>query len=138
MLALACTITCRPSAARRRQIAPPISPLPPVEEAPASPGAWERLLIKVGAKQAPPTQAELEDVEARIRALNPQVTIHRTVNCNVPIAEVLSSYIDTVLRHRRDEATLMGPPTETVSIPIITGAVDTRDEDDDVDWRDLV
>lgn len=40
-----------------------LAPLQPVEEAPASPGAWERLLIKVGAKQAPPTQAELEDVE---------------------------------------------------------------------------
>ena len=35
------------------------------------------------------TPAELDEVEARIRAINPQVTIHRTVNCNVPIAEVL-------------------------------------------------
>jgi hypothetical protein len=40
----------------------------------------------------------------------------------VPIAEVLSSYIDDVLRHRRDEATVMGPPTETMAIPVITGA----------------
>ena len=31
--AFACTITCRPSAASRRQIAPPMSPLPPVTKA---------------------------------------------------------------------------------------------------------
>ena len=57
---------------------------------------------------------------------------------SVPIAEVLSSYIDDVLRHRRDEATVMGPPTETMSIPVITGTVTLDDPDDDVDWRDLV
>ena len=34
-------------------------------------------------------EAALQDVEARIRAINPQATIHRTVNCNIPIAEVL-------------------------------------------------
>jgi len=33
----------------------------------------------------------------------------------------------------------MGPPTETVSIPIITAAIGTLAEDEDaVDWRDLV
>jgi G3E family GTPase len=31
----------------------------------------------------------LKSVEAQIRAINPSATIHRTVNCNVPIAEVL-------------------------------------------------
>ena len=31
----------------------------------------------------------LADVEARIRAINPSATIHRTVNCNIPITEVL-------------------------------------------------
>ena len=59
---------------------------------------------------------------------------------SVPIAEVVSSYIDDVLRHRRDEATVMGPPTETMAIPMITSAISTidDDEDEDVDWRDLV
>ncbi|NNM71082.1 CobW family GTP-binding protein [Enterovirga aerilata] len=33
--------------------------------------------------------AGLEKVEAQIRAINPSATIHRTVNCNVPIGEVL-------------------------------------------------
>jgi hypothetical protein len=56
----------------------------------------------------------------------------------VPLAEVLTSYIDDVLRHRRDEATLMAPTTETVSLPVITADLPVVVEDDGVDWRDLV
>ena len=56
---------------------------------------------------------------------------------NISLAEALSSYIDTVLRHRRDEATVMGPPTETMALPVITAEIPALDEDD-VDWRDLV
>jgi hypothetical protein len=57
----------------------------------------------------------------------------------VPLAEVLSSYITDVLSHRRDEATLMGPVTETMSMPMITAEIPVQDEDADaVDWRDLV
>jgi hypothetical protein len=56
----------------------------------------------------------------------------------VPLAEVLTSYINEVLRHRRDEATIMGPPTETMSLPVITGSLSLADDDDEVDWRDLV
>jgi hypothetical protein len=58
---------------------------------------------------------------------------------SVPLAEALTAYIDNVLRHRRDEATLMGPPTETVSLSVITSpnpVID--DEEDEIDWRDLV
>ena len=44
------------------------------------------------------------------------------------------SYINDVLRHRRDEATVIGPPTETLSIPVITGAIGTITDDED-DWR---
>ena len=83
-------------------------------------------------------RAKLEPAEVFHQVLEHRWYMSQARGQSVPIAEVLSSYVDTVLRHRRDEATLMGPPTETVSIPIITGAVETRDEDDDVDWRDLV
>lgn len=47
---------------------------------------------------------------------------------NVPLAEALTSYIETVLRHRRDEMTVMGPPTGAITTPI--GVVE--------DWRDKV
>ena len=55
---------------------------------------------------------------------------------SVPLAEVLTSYIDDVLRHRRDEATVVGPPTEATSvIPVLRDDYVPRDADDD-DERD--
>lgn len=65
---------------------------------------------------------------------------------SVPLAEVLSSYIEDVLRHRRDEATVIAPVTETMSIPVVpdaasdapsaavTGSVGASEPD----WRDRV
>lgn len=47
---------------------------------------------------------------------------------NVPLAEALTSYIENVLRHRRDEMTVVGPPTGAITQPI--GVVE--------DWRDKV
>jgi hypothetical protein len=50
---------------------------------------------------------------------------------NVPLAEALTSYIDTVLRHRRDEMTVYGPPTGSFgAITAPTAVVE--------DWRDKV
>lgn len=46
---------------------------------------------------------------------------------DVPLAEALNAYVDEVLRHRRDEATVINPPTEAITLP--TAVVD---EDD---WR---
>jgi hypothetical protein len=51
---------------------------------------------------------------------------------NVPLAEALTSYIDTVLRHRRDEATVYGPPTSAITMP--NAVVDVEG----ADWRDRV
>lgn len=50
---------------------------------------------------------------------------------NVPLAEALTSYIDTVLRHRRDEMTVVGPPTGAIGA--ITGPNQVVE-----DWRDKV
>jgi hypothetical protein len=50
---------------------------------------------------------------------------------NVPLAEALTSYIETVLRHRRDEMTVVGPPTGAIGA--ITGPNDIVG-----DWRDKV
>ncbi|GHF19572.1 DUF4032 domain-containing protein [Pseudolysinimonas yzui] len=50
---------------------------------------------------------------------------------NVPLAEALTSYIETVLRHRRDEMTVVGPPTGAIGT--ITGPNQVVE-----DWRDKV
>ena len=50
---------------------------------------------------------------------------------DVPLAEALGSYIDDVLRFRRDEATVINPPTSAITLPAAA-------ELDDDDWRSRV
>jgi len=57
---------------------------------------------------------------------------------DIPLSEALASYIDGILRHRRDEDIVIGPPT--ASFEAIT---DLDDDDLEIggprrDWRDLV
>ena len=82
-------------------------------------------------------RAKLEPAEVFHQVLEHRWYMSQARGRSIPIAEVLSSYIDGVLRHRRAEATVMGPPTETMAVPVVTGDVPVSDEDD-VDWRDLV
>ncbi len=89
-------------------------------------------------------RAKLEPAEVFHQVLEHRWYMSQARGRSVPLAEVLTSYIDGVLRHRRDEATVMGPVTETMSIPVITSSGTpfdfdaADDEDDDIDWRDLV
>jgi Domain of unknown function (DUF4032)/Lipopolysaccharide kinase (Kdo/WaaP) family len=75
----------------------------------------------------PELRGKLEPAEMFHQLLEHRWFMSQNEGRDVPLAEALSSYINDVLRHRRDEATVIGPPTETIAIPII-GA----DEDD---WR---
>lgn len=45
---------------------------------------------------------------------------------DVPLMEAADAYFRDILSHRRDEDVIVGPPTTTIAIPVIT------------DWRDLV
>ncbi|QKJ18822.1 DUF4032 domain-containing protein [Microbacterium hominis] len=84
-------------------------------------------------------RAKLEPAEVYHQVLEHRWYMSQSRGRSVPLAETLTSYVDEVLRHRRDEATLMGPPTETVSLSVITSPVPIdADEDDGIDWRDLV
>lgn len=87
-------------------------------------------------------RAKLEPAEVYHQVLEHRWYMSQARGQAVPLAEVLSSYIKDVLRHRRDEATIMGPPTETLAMPVITSSGSVVDVDDDedegVDWRDLV
>ena len=94
-------------------------------------------------------RAKLEPAEVFHQVLEHRWYMSQARGQSVPLAEVLTSYITDVLRHRRDEATIMGPPTETMSLPVVTAsgtaydpddpdAVPDDDEDATVDWRDLV
>ena len=84
-------------------------------------------------------RSKLEPAEVFHQVLEHRWYMSQARGRSIPIAEVLSSYIDDVQRHRRDEATVMGPPTETTAIPVVTSEVPVSDDDEDeVDWRDLV
>ena len=84
-------------------------------------------------------RAKLEPAEVFHQVLEHRWYMSQARGRSIPIAEVLSSYIDGVLRHRRDEATVMGPPTETMAVPVVTADVPVPDDEaDEVDWRDLV
>ena len=76
-------------------------------------------------------RAKLEPAEVFHQVLEHRWYMSQAKGRSVPLAEVLASYIDEVLRHRRDEATLMGPPTETMSLPVITADLPVIDDDDD-------
>ena len=45
----------------------------------------------------------------------------------IPLKESVTSYIEEVLQHRRDEAMITGPPTEVLTLPNPTIAHDWRD-----------
>ena len=85
-------------------------------------------------------RAKLEPAEVYHQLLEHRWYASQARGRSIPLAEALTSYMDEVLRHRRDEATLMvGPPTESMSLPVDTDALPLIvDDDEGVDWRDLV
>ncbi len=73
---------------------------------------------------------KLEPAEVFHQLLDHRWYMSQNEGRDVPLAEALTSYIDTVLRHRRDEATVLEPPTGAITLP--TPVVS------DSDWRSKV
>ncbi len=76
----------------------------------------------------------LEPAEVFHQLLEHRWFMSQRENRDIPLAEALGSYIDDILRHRRDEATVIDPPTAAIALPL---GDDDLDEDDD-DWRSRV
>ncbi len=76
-------------------------------------------------------RGKLEPAEVFHQLLDHRWFLSQNESRNVPLAEALTSYIDQVLRHRRDEMTVVGPLTSTITMPI--GVID--DDGDEEDWR---
>jgi hypothetical protein len=83
-------------------------------------------------------KGKLEPAEVFHQLLEHRWFMSQAEGRDVPLAEALTSYINNILRHRRDEATVVGPPTETISIPVIGGATAVETDDDEDDWRSKV
>jgi len=80
-------------------------------------------------------KGKLEPAEVFHQVLEHRWFMSENEKRDVPLAEALTSYINDVLRHRRDEATVIAPPTEAITLP--NAILDGADEDAD-DWRSKV
>ena len=77
-------------------------------------------------------RGKLEPAEVFHQLLDHRWFMSQEEGRDVPLAEALSSYINDVLRHRRDEATVIAPVTEAFTVP-----VQVIDDEDD-DWMSKV
>ncbi|AVG24630.1 lipopolysaccharide kinase [Pontimonas salivibrio] len=74
-------------------------------------------------------RTKLEPAEVFYQLLHHRARLSKAQDRDVSLAEALSVYIDEVLSHRRDEATVMGPPTGAITQPNPTV---------EINWRDVV
>ncbi|QDZ14774.1 DUF4032 domain-containing protein [Humibacter ginsenosidimutans] len=81
-------------------------------------------------------RGKLEPAEVFHQLLDHRWFMSQEEGRDVPLAEALSSYINDVLRHRRDEATVIAPVTEAFTMP--NAVIDDGDEDADDDWMSKV
>ncbi|WP_022882535.1 DUF4032 domain-containing protein [Gryllotalpicola ginsengisoli] len=74
-------------------------------------------------------RGKLEPAEVFHQLLEHRWYISQEQKRDVPLAEALTSYIDNVLRHRRDEATVIAPPTETITLPVLEAGDATLEDE---------
>jgi hypothetical protein len=73
-------------------------------------------------------RGKLEPAEVFFQLLHHRGQLSREEDRDVSLAEALSRYVDDVLQYRRDEETVMNPPTGVISqVPT-----------EEINWRDLV
>ncbi|MHA7985702.1 DUF4032 domain-containing protein [Rathayibacter sp. CAU 1779] len=80
-------------------------------------------------------RGKLEPAEVFHQLLDHRWFMSQEEGRDVPLAEALTSYINDVLRHRRDEATVIAPVTEAFTLPI---DVSDDDGDGDDDWMSKI
>ncbi|MGA0566921.1 DUF4032 domain-containing protein [Rathayibacter sp. KR2-224] len=83
-------------------------------------------------------RGKLEPAEVFHQLLDHRWFMSQEEGRDVPLAEALSSYINDVLRHRRDEATVIAPVTEAFTLPVRVPGDAQDDEPDDDDWMSKV
>ncbi|SFO02779.1 DUF4032 domain-containing protein [Mycetocola miduiensis] len=78
-------------------------------------------------------KGKLEPAEVFHQLLEHRWFLSQKEGRDIPLSEALTKYINDILRHRRDEATVIAPPTGSVTVPI-----DVVEAADEVNWRDRV
>ncbi|MEB0267624.1 DUF4032 domain-containing protein [Cryobacterium sp. 10I5] len=87
-------------------------------------------------------KGKLEPAEVFHQLLDHRWYMAQNQSRDIPLAEAVTSYVQDVLRHRRDEATVIEPATGSITLPIdvtnddvAAAAGDTSADDDAQDWR---
>ncbi|MEY4424829.1 MAG: hypothetical protein RJB56_456 [Actinomycetota bacterium] len=82
----------------------------------------------------------LEPAEIYHQVLEHRWYMSENQNRDVPLDEAVHSYIDNVLVNRRDEEAYLSPSTEAITLPnaVPSGTIVVAEDDDEIDWRDLV
>ena len=81
-------------------------------------------------------QGKLERAQVFHQLLDHRWYMAQNQSRDIPLAEAVTSYVQDVLRHRRDEATVMDPLTGAITLPIRVQLGDDTsvDPDDADDW----
>lgn len=88
-------------------------------------------------------KGKLEPAEIFHQMLDHRWFMAQNQSRDIPLAEAVTSYVQNVLRHRRDEATVIEPATGEITIPIdvtddesaaLSDAAESA-ADDEADWR---
>jgi hypothetical protein len=79
-------------------------------------------------------RGKLEPAEVFHQLLEHRWYMSQEQGRDIPLAEAMTSYIEDILRHRRDEATVIAPPTEAITLP--TDIIDLAKDSED--WRSKV
>jgi hypothetical protein len=82
----------------------------------------------------------LEPAEIYHQVLEHRWYVSENQQRDVPIDEAVNSYIENVLVHRRDEVAYLNPTTNSITLPtaVPSGTIVVAEDDDEIDWRDLV
>ncbi|GHD79597.1 uncharacterized protein DUF4032 [Salinibacterium amurskyense] len=83
-------------------------------------------------------RGKLEPAEAFHQLLDHRRQLAQDSGHDIPLAEAVSSYVENVLQFRRDEATMINPPTGAFTMPITLpgdGESELDGDDDGEDWR---
>lgn len=86
-------------------------------------------------------KGKLEPAEVFHQLLEHRWFLSQNQYRDVPLAEAVSSYVDSVLRHRKDEATVINPATGAIELPtaeIDLSGTDTGGLPAQADWRSRV
>ncbi|MFC6357028.1 DUF4032 domain-containing protein [Luethyella okanaganae] len=77
-------------------------------------------------------RGKLEPAEVFHQLLEHRWFMAQKAGHDIPLAEAVTSYINDILRHRRDEATVIDPQTGVIAVPVDMASADSEDEED---WR---